>query len=46
MLAKRRVIRRAIVQELGLGEMSDLPEDNAEACIDAQRIVLLLFRRR
>ena len=26
--------------------MSDLPEDDAEACIDVQRIGSLLFRRR
>ena len=43
---KPRVIRRAIIRELGLGEMSDLPEDDAEACIDVQRIGSLLFRRR
>lgn len=46
MPTKRRVIRRAIVRELALGEMSDLPEDDAEARIDAQRIGTLLFRRR
>lgn len=46
MSTKRRVIRRAIIRELGLGEMSDLPEDDAEACIDAQRIGSLLFQRR
>jgi hypothetical protein len=45
MPTKRRVIRRAIFRELDLGEMSDLPEDDAEARIDAQRIGSLLFRR-
>ena len=46
MPTKRRVIRRAIIRELGLGDKSDLPEDDAEARIDAQRIGGLLFRRR
>ena len=46
MPTKHRVIRRAIIRELDLGEKSDLPEDDAEARIDPQRIGSLLFRRR